>query len=131
MAAITRPQRFLQSIVPSGLFESLEAGTRTFMFECPCGHARDLWEAGGLKRAGTGQYSWAACQVSGQRTCGAARSSRFGLMKLSALGLRNRWRGLGWCRLEIHLCRRSSALVRGAADIRGLEEEFLLRLFFQ
>ena len=67
MAAVTGAQRFLQAIVPGGLFDALEAGTRTFMSECSCGHKRDLWEAGGAKGGGNEQRTLATCPVCGER----------------------------------------------------------------
>lgn len=76
MAAVTGFQRFLQTIVPRGLFEALEAGTRTFMLECPCGHQRDLWEAGGVKGGGTEQRTLAACSACGERRWHHKRKKR-------------------------------------------------------
>ena len=61
MAAVTGFHRFVRFCVPQGMFDALEAGTRTFSFDCPCGHSRDLWEAGGLKSNGTEQKSYARC----------------------------------------------------------------------
>jgi hypothetical protein len=68
MAAVTAGHRFLQAILPRGLFDALKAGTRTFMLECPCGHKRDLWEAGGAKGGGTEQRTLATCPVCDERS---------------------------------------------------------------
>ncbi|MCP3983112.1 MAG: hypothetical protein GY723_01910 [bacterium] len=68
MPAETAGQRFLERILSAGLFEALEAGTRTFMLECSCGNKRDLWEAGGVKAAGSEQRTLARCGVCSQRT---------------------------------------------------------------
>lgn len=68
MAAITAPQHFLSLFLPTGLFDALEAGTRTFMLECPCGEKRDLWEAGGAKGGGTRQRTLSNCRACGKLT---------------------------------------------------------------
>lgn len=38
---------FLRAILPASWFEAVRAGTRQWLIECPCGHKRDLWDAGG------------------------------------------------------------------------------------
>jgi hypothetical protein len=46
---MTGAQRFLQIILPQILFDALRSGTQNWLLECPCGHKRDLWNAGGVK----------------------------------------------------------------------------------
>jgi hypothetical protein len=67
LAAVTGAHRLLEAVLPRGLFDALEAGTRTFMFECPCGHRRDLWEAGGVKGGGREQRLLAICPTCSNR----------------------------------------------------------------
>ncbi len=88
MAAYTAGHRLLQRVVPAGMFESLEAGTRTYMFECPCGHKRDLWEAGGIKYEGNEQRSYAKCSVCGNRTWHRKRKKNPEEYRESILGAR-------------------------------------------
>jgi len=68
MAAFTASQRALEAVVPAGLFESLEAGTRQHMLVCPCGAKRDLWEAGGLMYSGNRKLTLARCPSCEKRT---------------------------------------------------------------
>jgi len=53
--------KFLKFILPTSVFEALKAGTKKFLLECPCGHKRDLWDAGGVKGGGTEQYTYCKC----------------------------------------------------------------------
>ena len=46
---------FLKFILPAKAFAALKAGTKQWLIECPCGHKRDLWNAGGARYRGTGQ----------------------------------------------------------------------------
>ncbi|MDD9944887.1 MAG: PH domain-containing protein [Myxococcales bacterium] len=61
MAAATGGQRLLRCMVPPGWFAALEAGTRRHALECPCGHVRDLWEAGGVQFSGNKKQTLARC----------------------------------------------------------------------
>ncbi len=88
MAAATGFQRFVQAILPRGFFEALEAGTRTYMLECPCGHKRDLWEAGGLKYEGTEKRTLARCPDCGERTWHHKRKKRPDEIREAVLGAR-------------------------------------------
>lgn len=88
MAAITGFHRFLEWILPGGLFDALEAGTRTFEFVCPCGHQRDLWEAGGVKGGGTQERSLARCPVCGETKWHHKRKKRPAARRDSVLGAR-------------------------------------------
>lgn len=54
-------QRFLKWILPRSLFDAWRRGTRSFILACPCGHKRDLWDAGGAKGAGNKQRTLARC----------------------------------------------------------------------
>jgi hypothetical protein len=42
-------QKILRFILPSKVFAAIEAGTRQWLAECPCGHKRDYFEAGGIR----------------------------------------------------------------------------------
>ncbi len=76
MSANTGFQCALAWLLPRSLFDALEAGTRIFMFECPCGHERDLWEAGGVKGGGTAQRTLARCPACGERRWHEKRKKR-------------------------------------------------------
>ena len=56
--AMAAGHKFLEFILPARVFAALEAGTRRYLLECPCGHKRDLCEAGGVKYKGTEQFTW-------------------------------------------------------------------------
>jgi hypothetical protein len=47
--------KFLKFILPARAFAAIEAGTRQWLIECPCGHKRDLWDAGGVRHKGVGE----------------------------------------------------------------------------
>jgi hypothetical protein len=68
MGAVTAGQRLLQKILPRGVFEAIEAGTRGYLLECPCGNQRDLWEAGGVKYRGNEEKTLGHCPACGKRT---------------------------------------------------------------
>ena len=67
MASVTAGQALVEGFLPFSLFDALEAGTRTFALECPCGQVRDLWEAGGIKGGGNQEWTWARCPACGER----------------------------------------------------------------
>ena len=52
---MSTPHRFLKIILPETLFEKIKAGTKLWLLECPCGHKRDLWNAGGLRYKAVGE----------------------------------------------------------------------------
>ncbi len=47
--------RFLKSVLPARAFEAFKAGTKKWIAECPCGHRRDLWDAGGVRWLAAGE----------------------------------------------------------------------------
>ena len=59
--------KFLKFLVPTSIFEILRRGTRNYLLECPCGHQRDLWDAGGVKGKGTTEFTYAKCPACGNR----------------------------------------------------------------
>jgi hypothetical protein len=77
MAAARDEPRLLARMLPRGLRESLEAGTRGYLLECPCGSQRDLWEAGGVKYRGNLEKKLARCPACGRRTWHTARRKTY------------------------------------------------------
>ena len=55
--AANRPAQhsFLKGLVPERAFLAMKAGTREWLLECPCGHKRDYWDAGGVRHKGFGE----------------------------------------------------------------------------
>ncbi len=53
--------KLLKFILPKSLFEVLRHGTRKWLLECPCGHKWDLWDAGGVKGAGSKESTYKKC----------------------------------------------------------------------
>ena len=47
--------KFLKFILPATVFKAVRAGTKKWLLECPCGHKRDLWDAGGVRHKGVGE----------------------------------------------------------------------------
>jgi hypothetical protein len=61
--------RFLKFILPTRWFEAVRAGTKKWIAECPCGHKRDLWDAGGVRWMAAGEpRQMARCPVCGKGT---------------------------------------------------------------
>ena len=59
--------KFLRSILPARAFAAVEAGTRQWLIECPCGHKRDFWDAGGVRYKAVGEpRQWLACPACNQ-----------------------------------------------------------------
>lgn len=66
-------QKFIATVLPPRWVASLETASRDWKLQCPCGHERSVWEAGGIrwKAAGTpkvllpcpacGQKTWQTC----------------------------------------------------------------------
>jgi DNA-directed RNA polymerase subunit RPC12/RpoP len=66
--------RFLKFILPARAFNAIRADTKKWLVECPCGHKRDLWDAGGVRYKATGSpKEIARCPACGNRTWHAAR----------------------------------------------------------
>ena len=54
--------KFLKFILPARAFAAVEAGTRQWLIECPCGHKRDYWDAGGVRYKAVGEpRQWGPC----------------------------------------------------------------------
>ncbi len=53
----TRPAEhtFLKSVLPAKAFDAVRAGTKKWLTECACGHARDYWDAGGVRYLASGE----------------------------------------------------------------------------
>jgi len=61
--------RFLKFILPAAAFEAVKAGTKKWLTECPCGHKRDFWDAGGVRCAGAGEpRKYIKCPECGRAT---------------------------------------------------------------
>jgi len=45
----------LELMLPSRVYATIEADTRKWLIECPCGHRRDLWEMGGIRYKAAGE----------------------------------------------------------------------------
>ena len=59
--------KFLKFILPAKAFAAVEAGTRQWLIECPCGHRRDYWEAGGVRYKAVGEpRQWTICPACGK-----------------------------------------------------------------
>lgn len=61
--------RFLRWILPARAFAAIKAGTKQWLAECPCGHKRDVWDAGGVRYKAAGEpRQKAPCPACGQTT---------------------------------------------------------------
>lgn len=47
-------QKFLVAVLPRRWAASMEANSRAWLARCACGHARSIWELGGVRWAGSG-----------------------------------------------------------------------------
>jgi len=62
-------QRFLKWLLPARWFEAIRTGTKLWVAECPCGHVRDYWEAGGIRYKAAGEpRQIAKCPACGKMT---------------------------------------------------------------
>lgn len=52
---VSRVQRLFQWLLPRSWSESMEAESRQWLAECPCGQARSIWELGGIRWKAAGQ----------------------------------------------------------------------------
>ena len=60
--------KFLKFILPAKAFAAIEAGTRQWLIECPCGHKQDFWDTGGVRYKAVGEpRQWLKCPKCGQR----------------------------------------------------------------
>jgi len=61
--------RFLRFILPARAFAAVKAGTKLWLTECPCGHKRDVWDAGGVRYKAAGEpRQLARCPACGKAT---------------------------------------------------------------
>ena len=61
--------KFLKFILPENWFAAVKAGTRQWLIECPCGFARDLWDAGGVRYKAVGEpRTYNPCSKCGKGT---------------------------------------------------------------
>jgi hypothetical protein len=47
-------QRLFTAILPRKWAESMESESRAWVMQCPCGHERSVWEAGGIRYGASG-----------------------------------------------------------------------------
>jgi len=72
-------QKFLLAILPKSWAQGMEAESRAWMLKCPCGHAKSIWDWGGIrwKAAGNpkkylrctqcGEMTWHTCMKEAQQ----------------------------------------------------------------
>ncbi|HEV7280904.1 MAG TPA: hypothetical protein VGN57_11935 [Pirellulaceae bacterium] len=48
-------QRLFQIVVPRSWRDSMEAESRRWMMQCPCGHEKSVWDAGGVRWKAKGE----------------------------------------------------------------------------
>jgi len=59
--------KFLRFILPARAFAAVEAGTRQWLIECPCGHKQDFGDAGGVRYKAVGEpWQWLSCPACSQ-----------------------------------------------------------------
>ncbi len=62
-------QKFFAAIMPRRWAESMEAHSRSWMVRCSCGHARSVWDIGGIRWKAAGRPRWyMKCPQCGQRS---------------------------------------------------------------
>ncbi|MFC1454423.1 hypothetical protein ACFLQL_04490 [Verrucomicrobiota bacterium] len=58
--------KFLKLILPGTWFEAVKTDTKKWLLECPCGHKRDFWDAGGVRYKAAGEpRQWLKCPKCG------------------------------------------------------------------
>ena len=62
-------QRLLKTVLPTRAFAAVEADTRQWLIECPCGHKLDFWDSGGVRYKAFGEPR----QLSPCPRCGKVR----------------------------------------------------------
>ncbi len=62
-------QRLFAALLPKDTMAALEAGSRDWIVQCPCGHERSVWELGGIKYGGkaVGKRTLLKCPKCGKR----------------------------------------------------------------
>ena len=63
-------QKLFAALLPKDTMDALEADSRDWMVQCPCGHAISIWELGGIryKAKSKGKRTLIRCQQCGKRT---------------------------------------------------------------
>lgn len=49
MAGLSRTQRWITKLVPTGVAKSMEAESRDWVMDCDCGSTTSIWEMGGIR----------------------------------------------------------------------------------
>lgn len=66
---ISTTQKMFKFFVSKETFAAMEAESRLWMAQCPCGHGRSVWEMGGIRYKASGQSRVRAkCPQCGQTT---------------------------------------------------------------
>ena len=61
-------QRFFKAIFPARWGASMEADSRLWMVQCPCGYEQSIWEMGGIRWKATGNpRTYRKCVHCGER----------------------------------------------------------------
>ncbi|MGD8455007.1 MAG: hypothetical protein PVF83_01390 [Anaerolineales bacterium] len=61
--------KLLKFILPAALFKAVREDTKNWLLACPCGHIRDLWDAGGVRYKAVGEpRQYRKCPACGRRT---------------------------------------------------------------
>jgi DNA-directed RNA polymerase subunit RPC12/RpoP len=62
-------QRLFAKLMPKKTMEAMEADSRDWMVQCPCGHERSVWEMGGIRygASSTGKRTLLRCEKCGKR----------------------------------------------------------------
>ncbi len=62
-------QRLLSSLVPQSWRQSMEAESRRWHVQCPCGYEQSVWNRGGIRWKATGEPKvFGKCPGCGQNT---------------------------------------------------------------
>jgi hypothetical protein len=62
-------QKFIIAVVPKSWAQALEAESRKWMMQCPCGAETSIWDLGGVRYKAVGEpRHWRRCAKCGKRT---------------------------------------------------------------
>ena len=63
-------QKLFAALLPKSAMEAMEAESRDWMMQCPCGHEISVWDIGGIryKAKSVGKRSLLRCQKCNKRT---------------------------------------------------------------
>ena len=68
-AVMSSIQKFFMAILPPGWAASMEAESRAWIAECPCGNRRSIWDMGGIRWGAAGKPKrYLSCPRCGQMT---------------------------------------------------------------